>query len=157
MTNGPPAVSVVMPVRNGATYLELAVRSVLEQTFSDFEFIIIDDGSHHCTDVVKTFGLLFDRLAPLGKYFIEDLHCSYYPDFGGGLRSDGSSIEFLKKLIDALHFDHISGDQLPDPALRDSMKAYNQWIARTTFYDSLCIVEKTGFAKEHPYRSRLST
>ena len=41
----PPVLSVVMPVRNGAAYLEAAVRSVLEQTFRDFEFIIIDDGS----------------------------------------------------------------------------------------------------------------
>ena len=127
-------------------------RVIGTQTFD----IIIDDGSHHCTDVVKTFGLLFARLAPLGKYFIEDLHCSYYPDFGGGLRSDGSSIAFLKTLIDALHFDHIRADQLPEPAHRDFMKAHNQWIARTTFYDSLCIVEKTGFAKEHPYRRALS-
>lgn len=45
MTLTVPAVSVVMPVRNGANYLNLAVLSVLAQTFADFEFIIIDDGS----------------------------------------------------------------------------------------------------------------
>lgn len=47
-----PAFSVVMPVRNGAPYLELAVRSVLEQTFADFEFIIIDDGSSDQTPAI---------------------------------------------------------------------------------------------------------
>jgi glycosyltransferase involved in cell wall biosynthesis len=34
-----------MPVYNGATYLNEAIDSILKQTFSDFEFIISDDGS----------------------------------------------------------------------------------------------------------------
>lgn len=37
--------SVVMPVYNGEKYLREAVESVLNQSFSDFEFIIINDGS----------------------------------------------------------------------------------------------------------------
>src|SRR5579871_2870885 len=41
----PPAVSVLLPVYNGERFLAAAVRSVLEQTFSDFELIAIDDGS----------------------------------------------------------------------------------------------------------------
>lgn len=40
-----PKLSVVMPVYNAAPYLREAIESVLNQTFSDFEFIIIDDGS----------------------------------------------------------------------------------------------------------------
>ena len=40
-----PKVSVVMPVHNGATFLCEAVESILLQTFNDFEFIIVDDGS----------------------------------------------------------------------------------------------------------------
>lgn len=38
-------VSVIMPVYNGEKYLQEAIDSILNQTFSDFEFIIIDDGS----------------------------------------------------------------------------------------------------------------
>ena len=38
-------VSVVMSVYNGEKYLREAVDSILNQTFTDFEFIIIDDGS----------------------------------------------------------------------------------------------------------------
>lgn len=40
-----PAVTVLMPVFNGARYLREAVRSVLAQTFTDFELLAIDDGS----------------------------------------------------------------------------------------------------------------
>jgi len=40
-----PSISVVMPVYNAARYLPLAVESILRQTFRDFEFIAVDDGS----------------------------------------------------------------------------------------------------------------
>lgn len=38
-------ISVILPVYNGALYLREAVDSILNQSFSDFELIIIDDGS----------------------------------------------------------------------------------------------------------------
>ncbi len=38
-------VDVVMPVYNGAPYLKQSIESILHQTFADFQFIIIDDGS----------------------------------------------------------------------------------------------------------------
>lgn len=40
-----PTVSVVMTVFNGERFLREAVESILDQSFRDFEFIIIDDGS----------------------------------------------------------------------------------------------------------------
>lgn len=40
-----PRVSVIMSVYNGAHYLEECIQSVLDQSFKDFEFIIINDGS----------------------------------------------------------------------------------------------------------------
>lgn len=40
-----PKVSVLMSVYNGAQYLKEAIESILNQTFSDFEFIIINDAS----------------------------------------------------------------------------------------------------------------
>jgi glycosyltransferase involved in cell wall biosynthesis len=43
--NQPPAVSVLLPVFNGIRHLREAVDSILGQTFADFEFVIIDDGS----------------------------------------------------------------------------------------------------------------
>ena len=40
-----PLVSVVMPVFNGERFLAEAIESILAQTFTDFEFIIVDDAS----------------------------------------------------------------------------------------------------------------
>lgn len=40
-----PKVTVLMPVYNAARYLREAMESILSQTFSDFELLIIDDGS----------------------------------------------------------------------------------------------------------------
>lgn len=40
-----PLVSVIMSVRNGERYVTYAIESILKQTFTDFEFIIIDDAS----------------------------------------------------------------------------------------------------------------
>lgn len=44
-----PKVSVLMSVLNGERYLSEAVDSILNQTFTDFEFIVIDDGSTDTT------------------------------------------------------------------------------------------------------------
>lgn len=49
-----PEISVIMPVHNGEKYLREAIDSILAQTFSDFELIIIDDGSTDSTaDIIK--------------------------------------------------------------------------------------------------------
>ena len=52
-----PAVSVLLAVHNDQRYIESSVRSVLEQTFQDFELILVDDGSDDGT------GSLIDSLA----------------------------------------------------------------------------------------------
>lgn len=44
-SNGTPALSVVMPVRNAASYLDESIASILNQTATDFEFVILDDAS----------------------------------------------------------------------------------------------------------------
>ena len=40
-----PRVSVLMPVYNCESYINKAIESVLDQTFQDFELIVVNDGS----------------------------------------------------------------------------------------------------------------
>ena len=47
-----PAISVAMSVYNGERYLDEAIASVLAQSFSDFEFLIIDDGSQDASTAI---------------------------------------------------------------------------------------------------------
>lgn len=51
-----PAVTVLMPVHNGERYLKEAIESILAQSFADFEFLIIDDGStDRSRQIVESF------------------------------------------------------------------------------------------------------
>ncbi len=47
-----PAVSVVLPVHDGEAHIEEAVRSVLAQTWRDFELVLCDDGSRDATPAI---------------------------------------------------------------------------------------------------------
>ncbi|MCL4481035.1 MAG: glycosyltransferase [Bacteroidetes bacterium] len=69
----PPSVSVVMPVYNGGRYLVEAIQSLLHQTFLDFEFIIVDDGSTDQTvETINSFRdkriVLLKNAVNLGNY-----------------------------------------------------------------------------------------
>ena len=45
MKSKKPILSVIMPVYNGDQFLDRSIKSVLNQTFNNFEYIIINDGS----------------------------------------------------------------------------------------------------------------
>lgn len=47
-----PEVTVLMPVRDGARYLDAAIGSILRQTLRNFEFLICDDGSTDATPAI---------------------------------------------------------------------------------------------------------
>lgn len=58
-----PMISVVMAVLNGGDFLEGAIRSILNQTYRNFEFIIIDDGSTDDTNLVlNAFAKVDERI-----------------------------------------------------------------------------------------------
>ena len=45
MINNNPKISVIVPVYNAERYLHRCIDSILAQTFTDFEVLLIDDGS----------------------------------------------------------------------------------------------------------------
>jgi len=48
-----PSVSVIIPTHNRAAFLVTALRSVLDQTFQDFEVLVVDDGSNDGTSELR--------------------------------------------------------------------------------------------------------
>ena len=49
-------ISVVMPVFNGEKFLKMAIESILNQTYTDFELVIINDGStDKSAEIVKSY------------------------------------------------------------------------------------------------------
>jgi glycosyltransferase involved in cell wall biosynthesis len=56
MNNNSPSITVLMPAYNAGNYIAQAIRSVLRQSFTDFELLIVDDGSTDSTaKIVRSF------------------------------------------------------------------------------------------------------
>jgi len=64
-----PKVSVIIPTYNRANLLKRAIESVLNQTFQDFELIVVDDGS---TDNTKEVVAEFQKRDPRIKYIWQE-------------------------------------------------------------------------------------
>jgi len=67
VTDSPaPALSVALSVYNGARFLAEAVDSILAQTFTDFELLLLDDGSHDATPrLIRSFAARDPRVRPI--------------------------------------------------------------------------------------------
>ena len=93
-----PRISVVIGDVN-----DPATKKAVEDTTYD---IIIDDGSHATSDVIKTFANYYPLLGDNSLYIVEDLHSSYWMEFGGGLRQPLTSMAFIKQLADMPNYEH---------------------------------------------------
>jgi len=111
--------------------------------------VIIDEGSHKSYDVIKTFTEVIQLMNSNGVYIIEDLCCSYWQNFQGGVEKQDSSINFFKKLVDVINIEHWRNGKDFDWLFKDvgvvnikreTIEALNR-IKSISFYNSMCIVK----------------
>lgn len=119
--------------------------------------IIIDDGSHRSSDIIKSFALYFPRLVEGGVYVAEDLHCSYWADFEGGLFYPYSSISFFKRLADVINYEHWGVAKDRSDVLRGIFTRYGceindevlSQVHSIELINSLCVVRKASPASNN--------
>lgn len=75
--------------------------------------VVVDDGGHQMEQHRISLEELWPAVQPGGFYFIEDLHTCYLERYGGGLRVDASTVEYLKRLVDGINRGREAGSFLP--------------------------------------------
>ncbi len=104
--------------------------------------VVIDDGSHLAGHVVVSFDHLFPRMPSGALYVIEDLHTSYWGDYGGGVPApEDSAVGFLRALIDSV--------QATDPTFsweldRVAPRTPRRDVARVDVRPGVAFIEKSG-------------
>jgi len=126
-----------------------AIQSEIVRRSARFD-LIIDDGSHKSGDIVKSFARYFPLLNRGGIFLAEDLHCSYWRDFEGGLFDPLSSIAFFKDLADIVNHEHWGIPEQRRALLEPYGAAYGVGFAESDlaeiqsveFLNSICVVKK---------------
>lgn len=98
--------------------------------------IIIDDGSHDNRHQTLTFMMAWPNLRDGGVYLVEDLHCAYWAEYGGGYKNKMSFIEFSKDRIDDINAFH-SRD-----ANSFKKNQFTHEIESISYYDSIAVFTK---------------
>jgi hypothetical protein len=119
-------------VRTGDQSDERFLQSVIDEF--GVPDIVLDDGSHQMSHLVKTFNFLYPKMPKNAVYMVEDLHTAYWDEYGGGLGKADTFIEITKKFVDQLNADHTRGKVVPDLITRQTFGI--------SFYDSVVVLEK---------------
>lgn len=156
-----PTISVVMPTHNRPAYLAMAIDSVLNQTYKNFEFIIVDNGSDAPTrQILKNFARLDSRIKLI--FLPQNKGISYARNLGNDLArgkyivvmdSDDYSVPFrleaqsefmeknkhialatsLKKSMDGSLYNKIPLKNYEPFLLFGHYLGHPEWIVRTDF------------------------
>jgi hypothetical protein len=78
------------------------LRSFVRKHGGGFD-IIVDDGGHTMAQQTTSLIHLFPSLRSGGLYFLEDLQTSYMVNYGGGYLNNGSTIEYIKNMLDGFY------------------------------------------------------
>lgn len=108
-----PLVSVLLPAFNAERYVEAAVRSILSQTFGNFELIVIDDGSTDATlHILEQFKQVDDRVVLVS-------------------RENRGLVDTLNEGIKIARGEWIARMDADDIALPNRLQTQLAWIERT--------------------------
>ena len=89
---------------------------------------------------IKSLEELWPAVKNMGIYLIEDLHTSYWAEYGGGFQRPGSFIEYSKRLIDELNGWHLQNEGR-------GVTEFTKTIESMSFYDSILVLEKRNKSK----------
>ncbi|MCR5701955.1 MAG: class I SAM-dependent methyltransferase [Lachnospiraceae bacterium] len=95
--------------------------------------IFLDDGGHTMEQQIVTFEEMFPHISNGGVYLCEDLHTSYWDNFGGGYKEAGSFVEYSKNFIDYIHAWH---------SIQFEENQYTRSMNSIHYYNSMCVIEK---------------
>lgn len=137
-----PAVTVLLPVHNAAATLRTAIRSICSQTFSDWELLVVDDGSTDDSPLIAQQLALNDRRIRL----LRQPHLGLVAALEAGLqqargryiaRMDADDICYpdrLERQVDMLDYDSELGlvgglvEYGGDPASQRGYALYVEWL-----------------------------
>jgi glycosyltransferase involved in cell wall biosynthesis len=148
LTYGDPRIAVIV---GDATTSETQ-QKIYDQSAS-FD-LIIEDGSHTSGDIVKAFARYFPVLKDEGLFVAEDLHCSYWQEFEGGIFHPYSSMNFFKHLADIINHEHWGIDRDRTQLLSGFKNQYQidldddllSQIHSIEFINSICVIRKSSGA-----------
>lgn len=125
-----PLVSVVMPTYNAEKYIKEAIESVLSQTVSDIELLVIDDCSKDATaEIVREFAARDPRV----KLLVNEKNLG-----AGHTRNQGLAI------FEGRHISFLDSDDYWDPCLLEKMLARREECGADIVYCSYSIVDENG-------------
>jgi SAM-dependent methyltransferase len=103
--------------------------------------VVIEDGGHTMNQQINTFEEVYPYVKDGGVFLIEDLHTSYWNEYGGGYRKPGTFIEYAKAHLDYLNAWHS----------RDSesfkVNQFTETVKGMHVYDSIIVFDKGQVTK----------
>jgi hypothetical protein len=125
-----PGVDVIIGDQADRSFL----RGVVDR-YKSFD-VVIDDGGHTMEQQIVSFEELWPAVTDGGEYIAEDLHTSYWGEFGGGYQRADSFIEYSKRMIDQQNAWHArSGDGLQVDDITHTLRGMH-------VYDSVIVFDK---------------
>jgi hypothetical protein len=123
--------------------------------------VVIDDGSHTSTDIIRAFWIYFNRVKPGGLFIVEDTHTLYRESYEGGILKLNSVMNMFKLLSDAVNYEHWRQDLSIQtlfstffPASQFPPFLSNGWVEGVEFSNSMIVVRK-GTKPGSPLGKRL--